>query len=121
MLDENFHAQHYDTTLELYGRLIGMEAMLRALYTKLALEKDPPLSFIEEVLGGVSASLTKTGRADDEVEALLMRHAEIQIAETFAKVTEHLRRPLVTTPFPIEPVSEVPSDGRSRRRPAKPE
>jgi hypothetical protein len=110
MSDENFHAQHYDTTLEIYGRLIGMEAMVRGLYLKLASEKDEPLSFLEEVLAGLSGAITTTGRADDEVEALLMRHAHMQVAETFEKIVQQVKEhPTLRGPT-LEPVAEVPND-----------
>ena len=71
-----------DLAFETWGRLTGLEFMMRSLYAKWALEHDDPSVFLDAAEQSLLNGLAKQGRDDDPVEALLIHYAEAQIRGT---------------------------------------
>ena len=71
-----------DLTFETWGRLTGLEFMLRSLFAEWALEHDDPQAFLAAVEQGLLNGIARQSRDDDPLEALLIHHAEVQIRDT---------------------------------------
>jgi hypothetical protein len=87
MADERTDFQRLgDLAFETWGRLTGLEMMLRTLYAKWALEHADPDAFLEQTHRELLDGMARVGRDDDPVEALLIHHAENQIEDTIGNV-----------------------------------
>lgn len=71
-----------DLTFELWGRIGGLDMMMRNLYEKWAREHPDPSAFLDHIQRELLNGMARQGRDDDSVEALLIVHAEAQIRDT---------------------------------------
>lgn len=73
---------------ENWGRITGLEMILRALVAERAAKADNPVEFLETFRAELVASMVRQGRDNDPVEALLIEHAEGQINDVFDNVKQ---------------------------------
>lgn len=73
---------------ENWGRITGLEMILRALVAERAAISDSPVDFLETFRSDLLASMVRQGRDNDPVEALLIQHAEDQINDLFDNVKQ---------------------------------
>lgn len=73
---------------ENWGRITGLEMILRALVAERANQEDRPVEFLDDFRRDLLASMVRQGRDHDPVEALLIEHAEAQINDLFDNVTK---------------------------------
>ena len=65
-----------ELTFSNWGRIAGLDMMLRSLLAKWALEHDDPQAFLDDFADSLINGLAKQGRDDDPVEATMLPHAE---------------------------------------------
>lgn len=71
---------------ENWGRIVGLEMIIRALLAERANQADYPTDFLDEFRDGLLSSMVQKGRDGDAIEALLIEHAEAQINDVFENV-----------------------------------
>jgi hypothetical protein len=84
MDEPNEFQQLGNLTFEVWGRVGGLDMMLRSLLAKWAQEHDDPQTFLDELERELINGMAQQGRDDDPVEATLIPHAEAQIRDTVA-------------------------------------
>lgn len=77
--------------MENWGRIVGLDIMLRTLYAKLALEQPQPVEFAEATKNAMIDSMRKQLRSGDQVEAHLAEHAAEQIEDTMVNVITRVK------------------------------
>ena len=84
MDDQSQFQQLGNLAFETWGRVVGLDMMLRSLLARWALEHDDPQAFLDEMERGLLNGMAQLSRDYDAVEATLVPHAEAQIRDTIS-------------------------------------